>query len=120
MLQLMSAVKNTPLSPWKMLHSRIVYQNQYVTIYEDDVIKPNGTQGTYTYNVSPPFVLIVAYDDTKLLFVRQYRYPLGEIAIEFPGGGIDGDETTLSAAQRELQEEAGYQAVSWTKLGEVQ
>lgn len=40
--------------------------------------------------------------------VHQYRYPLKQIILEFPGGSIDDDETPLDAAKRELAEETGF------------
>jgi hypothetical protein len=47
------------INPWQTLSSRVVFKNQWHTLYEDSVTKPNGMQGTYTYVKSPPFVLIV-------------------------------------------------------------
>jgi 8-oxo-dGTP pyrophosphatase MutT (NUDIX family) len=93
------------------------HQNAWLALYEDEVITPSGKPGTYTYTVSPPFVLVLAYDGTRLVLVRQYRYPLSQIMTEFPGGGIDAGETPLQAAQRELKEEAGVAAARWTELG---
>lgn len=103
--------------PYKTLKSSIIYKDEYLKIYQDDVINPTGTQSVYTYTQSPPFVLIIAYDGKNFIFVRQYRYPIKKYMLEFPGGSIDKGETPLAAAKRELKEETGIIANSWTKLG---
>lgn len=68
-------------------------------------------------NASGAVVLVAVTDDQRLLLVEQFRTPLRQRVIELPAGlaGDDGrpDETLLSAAQRELAEETGYQAESW-------
>lgn len=59
-------------------------------------------------------VLVIAVTpDDHVLFVDQYRVPLGARTIEMPAGlvGDDHDHDTLeSAARRELVEETGWQA----------
>lgn len=104
-------------NPWKTLDSRVIHKSKWLTLYEDNVIKPNGRPGTYTYTQSPPFVLIVAHDGEHFIMVRQYRYPLKRMMIEFPGGSIEEGEEPLTAAKRELQEETGFSAAKWTRLG---
>ncbi|HEU4914626.1 MAG TPA: NUDIX hydrolase [Candidatus Saccharimonadales bacterium] len=108
-----------PVNPWRTLSSRIVHQSPWLTLYEDDVIKPNGEAGKYTYAKSPPFVLVVGYDGERSILVRQFRYPLKREMIEFPGGSIDEGEGPLEAAKREFEEETGLKADKWTKLGVI-
>ena len=65
-------------------------------------------------------VLIVpVLPDGRLVIVRQYRYPLDRVFIEFPAGKLDPGEEELFTAQRELKEEAGYVATTWTPLGTI-
>ena len=47
---------------------------------------------------------------------RQYRHAANQYMWELPAGKIDGDETRLAAAKRELIEETGYRAKKWTPL----
>jgi len=104
-------------NPWKTISSKVVYRSPWLTLYEDNVIKPNGEPGTYTYTKHPPFVLTVAFDDSRFMLVRQWRYPLGQLLTEFPGGSIDENEEPLAAAKREFEEETGFIATKWTQIG---
>jgi ADP-ribose pyrophosphatase len=50
-------------------------------------------------------------DNDRVVLVRQYRYVFGENQRwEMPTGGVNRGESLFNAAQRELQEEVGYQA----------
>ena len=59
-------------------------------------------------------VLVIAVTpDDHVLFVEQYRVPLGARTIEMPAGLVgddDADDTLESAARRELIEETGWDA----------
>jgi 8-oxo-dGTP pyrophosphatase MutT (NUDIX family) len=105
-------MSNPPIQPWKRLTRQTIYQNPWITVYEDNIELPNGHKTVYGV-VTPPtdFVGIVPFiDPTTVLLVRQYRYIQGEITWEIPSGAMDQGETPEKAAQRELREEVGYQA----------
>ncbi len=55
----------------------------------------------------------------KVLLVRQYRYSLDQDLLELPAGRIEAGEDPLPAAQRELTEETGYSAESWSELSRM-
>src|SRR5581483_8707675 len=99
-----------PKISWKTIRSTVVYQSPWITLYDDEVTQPNGEPGKYSYVKGPPFVLTVAFDGERFILVEQYRYPLKQITVEVPGGGIDEGETPLNAAQREFEEETGFTA----------
>jgi len=65
---------------------------------------------------------ILAIDDGHVILVEQYRVPLGRPCLEIPAGLVgddDGasDESAITAAHRELEEETGYRAETITDLG---
>lgn len=63
-------------------------------------------------------VVVIAETENKILFVKQFRYPLQEVIYELPAGKLDKqNEDVLSAAKRELEEETGYVASNWESLG---
>jgi len=97
---------------WKRLSRKTVYQNPWITVFEDQVQLPDGQTTTYGVVASPhAFVGIVPLLDTEtVLLVRQYRYIQDEVTWELPSGAMHAGETPQQAAQRELQEEVGYRA----------
>ena len=105
---------------WSTLGTRAVYENAWIRVREDQVRRPDGTEGVYgVVEVRSPAVFVVAVTaDDEVLLVTLYRYPTGEPSVEVPAGGSDGEDL-LVAARRELREETGYEAVQWRALGEV-
>lgn len=107
-------------NPWKTLSSRIAYQSPYLTVREDTVITPGGSEGLYSIVESKPGVLIVAQTNTdEIYLIESFRYPLQAWRWEIPGGGIDEGDSALEAAQKELAEELGLQADTWEQLGDM-
>ena len=64
--------------------------------------------------------ILALTSDNKVVIVRQYRFGVGKITAEIPGGLIDRNETPKEAAIRELQEETGYTSSTWKYLGAVE
>jgi 8-oxo-dGTP pyrophosphatase MutT (NUDIX family) len=106
-------------NPWTTLASRQVYSNPWISVREDRVITPGGTEGIYGV-VEPRGLAIgvLAIDSNDYLtLVGQYRYPLDCYSWEIIEGASEVGEEPLVAAKRELQEEAGLTALSWEPLG---
>jgi ADP-ribose pyrophosphatase len=61
--------------------------------------------------------VIAVLDNGKLLFERQFRYPLQRVVLEMPAGKIDTGEPEIECGRRELREETGYEAARWRHLG---
>ncbi|NEO89298.1 MAG: NUDIX hydrolase [Moorea sp. SIO3G5] len=99
------------IKPWKTLKSRLVFDNKWCRVRQDEVELPSGeVVDDYFINVRPDIVLILAITcDRKVVFVRQYRHGVGKILLELPGGGFNSKvEDSMKAGARELEEETGY------------
>jgi len=100
--------------------SEQVFDGKLLHVRRDTVRLPDGGVATREYVVHPGAVLIVpVLADGRLVVERQYRYPVGQVFIEFPAGKLDPGEAELATARRELAEEAGYAAAKWTPLGRI-
>lgn len=85
-----------------------------------EVHRVDRLQRTHDYFVIEPtnWVNIIAITPQKeVILIEQYRYGIGKITTEIPGGMVDSGEEPLAAAQRELMEETGFSAPHWHLLG---
>lgn len=104
-------------SPWRTLATREVYRNPWMTVREDEVVTPTGTEGVYGVVSKGMALGVVAIDeDDRVVLVGQWRYPHDRWSWELPEGGRDGDEDPLDGIKRELAEEAGLAAATWEPL----
>jgi len=98
--------------------SRNIYENAWIGVREDQVIRPDGEPGIYgVIGFKNKTVCVISYEDDHIYLVGQFRYPLNIYSWEIPEGGCPIGEEPLAAAQRELREESGIVAKNWTLMG---
>ncbi len=113
-------MKATP-NPWQTISSRVVYENPWIEVKEDQIINPAGNSGIYgKVGFKNLAVAIIPLDPHGYTWiVGQHRYTLDLYSWELPMGGVPFHEDPLIGAQRELQEETGITALKWTTLLEM-
>ncbi len=100
------------------LSAELVFDGGLLKVHRDAVRLPDGSESTREWIAHPGAVVVIAaLDNGKLIFERQFRYPLRRVFLELPAGKIDPAEYPLDTARRELREETGYKAKSWRHLG---
>lgn len=106
-------------NPWKTLESSVVYENPWISVRNDAVVRPDGKPGVYgVVHYKNTAVGVLPIDDEGFVYlVGQYRYPLGKYSWEIPEGGCVAGEDLLEAAKRELEEETGMTAGEWKHSG---
>ena len=96
-------------------------RGNFLHAFRDTVRLPNHELATREYVVHPGAVMVIPLletpDDLRLVLERQYRYPVGQVMIEFPAGKLDPGEDPCMCARRELLEETGYTARQWARAG---
>ena len=102
----------------KTIDSREIFKGRIIRVRLDTVRLPNGKEGIREVVEHPGGVAILAIDsEDHVLLVRQYRYPFERVMTEVPAGKREPGEPPFITAQRELQEEVGATADTWTELG---
>ena len=98
--------------------SEELLHGKFLRVYRDTVRLPDGSHATREYVKHPGAVVVIPLlDDGRVVLERQYRYPVGQVMIEFPAGKLDAGEDPLVCGQRELLEETGYTARQWARAG---
>lgn len=103
--------------PWRTLSSKPVYRNPWIAVREDVAEMPDGRSTIYGVVECPECVGVLPFlDRDTVVLVGQYRYVARDFYWEIPTGAMRPGENETDAVQRELGEEAGYQARRLTKL----
>ena len=103
-------------------HSRrVAYENAWITVWHDEVSRPDGSPGIYgVVHFENLAAGVLAFDDEdRIVLVGQHRYTLDRGSWEIPEGGVPPTETPLQGIQRELREETGLEATDWREIGRL-
>ena len=104
----------------KTLSSKEIFNGRILHITHDEVELSDGSRSMREVVRHPGGVCVAAIDkDNNLLFVRQFRYPYGEVVLELPAGKLEKGSTPLENGKRELLEETGAVGYSYISLGQV-
>ncbi|MDD3149216.1 MAG: NUDIX hydrolase [Candidatus Gastranaerophilales bacterium] len=104
----------------KTISSVQKHRGLIINVREDTVIFEDGSEHKREVATHPGGVVIAAFNNkNEILLIRQWRHPIQKKLIELPAGKLDYGEDPFVAAKRELEEETGFIANKWKKLGEI-
>lgn len=105
--------------PWTIRESVEKHRDEFLALYEDSVIRPDGAAGTYaTVRLKPGVSVLPVEPDGTIYLTRQFRYAVGASSVEVVSGGID-EADEAESAKRELREELGIEAAELISLGRM-
>ena len=92
-----------------------------MTLREDEIRRPDGSDGLYAVVDKPTYALVIPRDGDRFQLVEQFRYPLGLRRWEFPQGTAPEQAAMepVELAARELREETGLRAATMTRIGRL-
>ena len=104
----------------KTLSQSYPYRGSIINLRLDEALLPNGATARREVVEHPGGVCVAALTDREeLLFVRQFRYPYGQVLLELPAGKLSAGEDPLECGKRELREETGAKAQQYLSLGKL-
>lgn len=109
----------------KTLSQERVYDGKFIQVRKDFVEISTGQKRLREVVEHPGGVVVVALKDenttkeTKILMVKQYRYPIKQPLFELPAGRLEIGESPDECIVKELEEETGHIAKTWKSLGYI-
>src|SRR5947208_2952333 len=101
----------------RLLRRNRLYEGKVFNVIVDDVEYPSGNRSVREVaEHTGGAVALAVFPDESIILIHQHRYPFDQFIWELPAGKLNAGEDPLHCAQRELQEETGFTAQSWTKL----
>lgn len=108
----MAEKRNRHAGLTESLHKKRVVYSGTVDFRADTVVLPNGKKVARAFMAHPGAVAVLpVLPDGRIIFVRQYRYPVAEATLEIPAGKLNSaSDRPLARVKAELKEETGYTA----------
>jgi ADP-ribose pyrophosphatase len=96
----------------------IVHVGRKIRVAVDTTTAPDGSVIQRDMILHPGAVVILPLlGDGNVVLLRNHRFVIGETLWELPAGTVEPSEPLEECAKRELAEETGYSAETWTSLG---
>ena len=101
----------------ELISREVVYDGAVITMHRDTLRQDGRTEEREVVDHADSVAVVCLDERSRVLLVRQYRHPVGDMLWELPAGLLDSPgEDPLDAARRELAEETGVRAGHWERL----
>jgi ADP-ribose pyrophosphatase len=102
----------------KYIHRKLLCQGYRFKLYRDQ-IPWKGSRKVYREWALRPDVcaILPLVSPAQIILVRQYRHGVHRYLWEVPAGALHSNESVLSGAKRECEEETGFKPLRMKKLG---
>ena len=99
---------------WEIISREEVLDSQWYRVFKESVRLPSGRvlDDYFVRDCINSVLIVPRLVDGNFLMTKQYKHGARKVVLEFPAGRIDDDEDVVSAAKRELREEAGADAIA--------
>jgi len=106
---------------WETLSTEYIVRHKYFVARQDVCRMQNGKiiEPYFVVELPPTATALALTEEGKVVLVKQYRHPIGEVIYETPGGFIDQGEDAVTGMKRELLEETGYTFSKVEHLGRL-
>jgi len=106
--------------PSEIIETKACLDAKKIRFEINKFLLPNSMEGEFGIIRHPGAALAVPITDSgEVVILRQYRFACSRRILEFPAGTLESGESPLESIKREVQEESGYSAKRWDKLGEM-
>ncbi len=105
-----------------MTASRVVYENRWMRLREDELERADGSPGLYSVVEKSPAAVVIPLQDETVWLVQQWRHPAEGRFWDLPQGALDGPAPGTEpedVARTELAEETGLRAGRLEHLGRL-
>ncbi|HZY46526.1 MAG TPA: NUDIX hydrolase, partial [Candidatus Bathyarchaeia archaeon] len=109
--------RKTP-KPWKTIESRKIASLKDLRLHRDRIVSKTGFEMVHPRLFLDDYSIVIpVLGRDRLVMVWNYRHAIQGWELELPAGHIENGENPRACAERELEEETGYSAGSWKRLG---
>jgi ADP-ribose pyrophosphatase len=105
---------------YKVNKSEILFRGKVFDLQVDEIKYESDNSGIREVAVHPGGAVVVPIKENgNIVMITQFRYPLQKVMLELPAGKLNKCEDPYTCAVRELEEETGYRAEIFEKLGSI-
>ncbi len=107
---------------WRVLESRQVIKDQWLSLRADKCQLPNGLvlEPCYVMEYRAWVNVVALTKNQEVVLVKQFRHGIQKTLLELPGGTTDPEDASpLAAIKRELLEETGFTGDTFTETGRL-